>query len=56
LEVLDYWKNPKVISRFGVLNGMHSHSSVQLAIKYSQARAPSIKLSMKAKLVFELPT
>ena len=50
------WQNPKVINRFGVLNGMHNHTSVQLAIKYCQARAPSIKLPMKARLVFGLPT
>ena len=56
LEVLYQWKNLKVISRFGVLNGMHSRASVQLAIKYRQARAPLVKLPMKAKLVFGLST
>ena len=56
LEVLYHWQNPKVISRFGVLNDMHSHASVQPTIIYRQAQAPSIRFPMKAKLVFELPT
>jgi len=53
LEVLYHWQNLKVISRFGVLNGMHNRASVHLTIKYRQTRAPSIKLPMKAKLVFD---
>ena len=54
-EILYHWQNLKVISKLGVLNGIHSRVSVQPAMKYHQARAPSIRLSMKAKLVFGLP-
>ena len=54
LEVLYHWQNSKVISRFGVLNGMHSRASVQPAMKYHHAQALSIRLPMKAKVVFRL--
>jgi len=47
-------ENPKVISRFGVLNGIYNRALVQPAMKYRQAQAPSIKLPMKFKLVFGL--
>ena len=41
LKILYHWQNPKVINRFGVLNGMHSRASVQPTMKYRQARAPA---------------
>jgi len=56
LEILYHWQNPKVINRFGILNGMHSRTSIQPAMKYRQAQALSIKLPMKARLMFGLPT
>ena len=37
LDIMYHWQNPKVINRFGVLNGMHNRASVQLTMKYRQA-------------------
>ena len=54
LEVFSHWQNPIIINKFGDLNDMHSRVSVQPAIKYRQAQASSIKLPIKAKLVFGL--
>ena len=36
-DIMYHWQNPKVINRFGVLNGMHNRASVQLTMKYRQA-------------------
>jgi len=46
LDIMYYWQNPKVINRFGALNGMHNRASLRPTIKYCQARTPSIKFPM----------